>query len=104
MSKMRKALALSILLAFAGLAAAQTPPPAPAPEPQSRDAAPPKKPLNLSLDPADQPRSGRITFEPRDDKKAPAEATLPGMGGERTRAWEVPSDKVFPPDTNPNAR
>jgi hypothetical protein len=92
------------LLACATVATAQTPPAAPAPQPQSQDAPPaPKKPLNLSLDPADQPRS-RISFEPRDDKKAPAEAALPGMGGERTRTWERPSDQIFPPDTNPNAR
>ena len=94
-----------MLAAFAGFAAAQTPPPAPAQEPQSKDAAPPapKKPLNLSLDPSDAGRS-RITFEPREDKKPPTEAVLPGMGGERTRSWEAPSDKVFPPDTNPNSR
>jgi hypothetical protein len=98
-----KALA-ACLLAFAGLATAQTPAPAPASQPQSQEApAAPPKPLNLSLDPVDRPRA-RITFEPREDKKAPTEATLPGMGGERARTWEVPSNKVFPPDTNPNSR
>ena len=101
-----KALALAVLVAFAGLASAQVPAPATQPsQPQSSDTPPaPRKPLNLSLDPADQPRSGRITFEPREEKKPPADAALPGMGGERTRAWEAPSDKVFPPDTNPNVR
>ncbi|MBV9191715.1 MAG: hypothetical protein JOZ85_14600 [Betaproteobacteria bacterium] len=100
-----KTLALSLLLAFAGTAAAQSQTPAPQPQPQPQDATPPapKKPLNLSLDPVDQ-RSNRITFEPRNDKKPPAEQPLPGMGGERTRAWEPPSDKIFPPDTNPNIR
>ena len=97
-----KKLALSVLLAFATAAAAQTPAPS---QPQSQDTTPPKPkaPLNLSLDPADQPRS-RITFEPRQDKKPPAEATLPGMGGDPTRHWEPPSNKVFPPDTAPNTR
>ena len=100
-----KPLALAALLAMAGFAAAQTPAPATPPQPsQTQDTPPaPRKPLNLSLDPVDAGRS-RITFEPRDDKKAPAEATLPGMGGERTRTWERPSDQVFPPDTNPNSR
>ena len=99
-----KAHALFVLLAFAGSAMAQTT--APATPPQSQDTpTPPKKPLNLSLDPADQPRSGRISFEPRDDKKPPAaEQTLPGMGGAPTRTWERPSDQIFPPDTNPNMR
>ena len=92
---------LALLLAFAGAAAAQTPPPS---TQESKEAPPkPRPPLNLSLDPADQPRS-RITFEPRDDKKPPPEATLPGMGGGPTRSWEPPSDKVFPPDTNPISR
>jgi hypothetical protein len=96
-----KALAFSLLLAFVGAAAAQTPAPA---SQESKDAPQkPRPPLNLSLDPADQARS-RITFEPRQDKKAPAEKTLPGMGGGATRSWEPPSDKVFPPDTNPSAR
>ena len=103
MSKMRKALAVSVLLAFTGMVAAQTQTPSPQPQSQDAPQTPPKKPLNLSLDPADQ-RSNRITFEPRDDKKPPAESTLPGMGGSPTRQWEVPSDKVFPPDTNPNMR
>ncbi len=104
MRKMRKALALFVLLAVAGSAMAQTAAPAAQQQPQSQDAPPKPKPaLNLSLDPADAGHS-RITFEPRDDKKPPAEAALPGMGGEQTRAWEVPSDKVFPPDTNPNVR
>ena len=98
-----KTLLFSLVFALTGPAVAQTPP-APQPQPQSQDAPqPPRKPLNLSLDPSEQPRS-RITFEPREDKKAPAEATLPGMGGERTRAWELPSDRIFPPDTNPNSR
>ncbi len=98
-----KAVALSMLLAFASPAMAQTQAPAPTKEaqPQPQDGRPaPRKPLNLSLDPADQPRS-RINFEPRQDKKAPAEQALPGMGGEATRTWERPSDQVFPPDTNP---
>ena len=93
-----------MLLLFAGSVAAQTP--APSSQPESKDAttAPkPRPPLNLSLDPRDIGGS-RITFEPREDKKAPVEATLPGMGGERTRTWEQPSDKIFPPDTNPNSR
>ena len=94
-----KAIALAVLLACASLVVAQTPAPS---QPPSQDTTPPKPrpPLNLSLDPADQPRS-RITFEPRDEKKPPPEATLPGMGGDRTRSWEPSSDKVFPPDTNP---
>ena len=92
---------LALLLAFAGAAAAQTPPPS---TQESKEAPPkPRPPLNLSLDPADQPRA-RITFEPREEKKAPPEATLPGMGSGVTRSWEPPSDKVFPPDTNPGAR
>jgi len=97
-----KAIALAVLLVCASLAVAQTPAPS---QPQPQDTTPPKPrpPLNLSLDPADQPRA-RITFEPREDKKAPAEKSLPGMGGEQTRSWEAPSDRVFPPDTNPNAR
>ena len=101
-----KARVLFVLVAFTSSAMAQTPAPAsqPSAQPQSQDAPPPRKPLNLGLDPADQPRTGRITFEPRDDKKPPAEQTLPGMGGERTRAWEPPSDKIFPPDTNPGMR
>ena len=98
-----KAIALSLLLAFTGLAAAQTPAPAADPKAQAPEPPKPRPPLNLSLDPADQARS-RITFEPREDQKAPAEKTLPGMGGERTRVWEPPSDRIFPPDTNPNMR
>ena len=98
-----KALALSLLLAFTGSAVAQAT--APTTQPQSQDTpTAPKKPLNLSLDPADQPRSGRITFEPREEKKPPVEQTLPGMGGPATRGWERPSDQIFPPDTNPNSR
>ena len=96
-----KALALVALAALTGSVLAQTP--APAADPKAQEPPKPRPPLNLSLDPADQPRA-RITFEPREDKKAPAEATLPGMGGGPTRSWEPPSDKVFPPDTNPGAR
>jgi len=102
-----KAHALFVLLAFTGSAMAQTPAPAsqPSGQPPSQDApTAPRKPLNLGLDPADQPRSGRITFEPREEKKPPAEQTLPGMGGPPTRVWERPSDQIFPPDTNPNSR
>ena len=96
-----RTLAFLLLVAHAAWAAAQTPQ---EPQRQSQDAPPaPRKPLNLSLDPADQPRS-RITFEPRQDKKPPAESTLPGMGGEATRAWERPSDKIYPADSNPNMR
>ena len=99
-----KALALCVLVALAGLATAQTPAPATQPSQPSQDAPPkPRPPLNLSLDPADAGHS-RITFEPREDKKAPAEAVLPGMGGAPTRTWERPSDQIFPPDTNPNSR
>jgi len=97
-----KAIALAVLLTCASLAVAQTPAPSRA-QPQDTTPPKPRPPLNLSLDPADQPRS-RITFEPRDDKKPPPEATLPGMGGGPTRSWEPPSDKVFPPDTNPGSR
>jgi hypothetical protein len=101
---MRKALALSALFTCTGLAAAQTPAPATQPPQESREASPKPRPaLNLKLDTPDQARS-RITFEPREDKKPPAEASLPGMGGERTRTWEPPSDKVYPPDTNPYTR
>ena len=99
-----KVLALSLLLSFAGTVAAQTQTPAPQPQSQDAPQTSPRKPLNLSLDPADQPRSGRITFEPREENKQPAERTLPGMGGPATRGWERPSDQVFPPDTNPNSR
>ncbi len=97
-----KTLALLLLFGCATWAIAQTPAPAPQTDPQSKDSVAPKpRPkLNLSLDPADQPRA-RITFEPREDKKPPAEQTLPGMGGTATRTWEAPSNKVFPPDTNP---
>ena len=95
-----KAIALAVLLVCASLAVAQTPAPAADPKAQPQEPPKPRPPLNLSLDPADQPRA-RITFEPREDKKAPPEATLPGMGGDRTRSWEPPSDKIFPPDTNP---
>ena len=98
MSAMRRALVL--LFAFAGVASAQTP----QESKESKDAPQkPRPPLNLSLDPADQSRS-RITFEPRTEKKPAPEATLPGMGGDPTRRWEPPSDKVFPPDTAPNTR
>ena len=100
-----KALALSVLLALTGPIAAQAPVPAAQPPQQpAQDPAPKPRPaLKLNLDEVDAPRS-RITFEPREDKKAPVEQTLPGMGGERARTWEPPSDKIFPPDTNPNSR
>ena len=98
-----KALALVALAAVTGSVLAQTSAPAADPKAQPQEPPKPRPPLNLSLDPADQPRS-RITFEPRDDKKPPPEATLPGMGGGPTRSWEPPSDKVFPPDTNPGSR
>ena len=92
---------LAVLLVLSGFAAAQAPQ---QPEQKPQDAPPKPRPaLKLNLDEVDQARS-RITFQPRDDKKPPAEATLPGMGGERSRGWEAPSDKVYPPDTNPNMR
>ena len=97
--------ALALLVAFAGPAAAQAPAPAPQPS-QAQTSDAPQKPrpaLKLNLDEIDPPHS-RIQFEPREDKKPPVEQTLPGMGGERTRAWEPPSDKIYPPDTNPNMR
>ena len=96
--------ALLLFLAAASSAVlAQAPAPAPQPA-QSQDAPPKPRPaLKLNLDEVEQPRS-HMTFQPRDDKKPPAEVSLPGMGGERTRAWEAPSDKIFPPDTHPLGR
>ena len=102
MSEMRKALAI-LVLAVAAPVFAQTTPQAPDAKAQPQEPPKPRPPLNLSLDPADAGRS-RIIFEPRADKKPPVEQTLPGMGGERTRAWEPPSDKIFPPDTATNVR
>jgi hypothetical protein len=97
--------ALWLVLA-AGTAVAQ------APAPQDKDAAAPpnkapekKPPLKLKLE-ADEPARGqpRITFGPKDAANQDPAATLPGMGGGPTRAWERPSDKIFPPDTNPGMR
>ena len=92
-----------LLAAFAASAAAQAPAPA-EPKAQSQDAPPkPRPPLKLNLDEIDPPHS-RITFTPRDDQKQDPAASLPGMGGSETRTWQRPSNQVFPPDTNPNAR
>ena len=92
---------LLVLVFLSALAGAQTPQP-----PQQKAENTPPKPgpaLKLNLDEVDQARS-RIVFEPREDKKAPVEASLPGMGAERARNWEPPAEKIYPADTNPNVR
>jgi hypothetical protein len=96
--------ALVLLLAFFAIsAAAETPAPG-EPKAQSPESAPkPRPPLKLNLDEVDPPHS-RLTFTPREDRKKDPAASLPGMGGASTGSWERPSDQVFPPDTNPNAR
>lgn len=95
--------ALLFVLA-AGAAGAQTPAP-PDKDAPPRQAPEKKQPLKLKLDP-DEAAQGqpRITFGSKDGAKQDPAATLPGMGGERTRAWEPPSDKIYPADTNPGMR
>jgi hypothetical protein len=98
-------------LLLAAAAHAQTPAPEPKPAAQATESKAaeakgaeqspkPRPPLKLKLDDATS-AAPRITFTPRDaDKKDPA-ASLPGLGGKPSQAWERPPSAIVPKDMNP---
>ena len=88
-----KPLVLLAAFAFAATAAAQTPAPA-------QDTAQKRRPpLKLKLDEVDPPSRSTVTFGKPDDRKPDPANSLPGLGGSMSNAWERPSSKIFPPDT-----
>jgi len=81
-------------------AAAQTAAPAAAPEKSAAPVAtPPQKPagrpLILRLDEIDGPR---ISI-PASPTEKPPEKELPTLGGQPSKAWERPSERTFPIDS-----
>jgi hypothetical protein len=103
MKKLEMFVAFALLAAASAAAPQQLSPPAPAPAPSPTQSPQPqaKPPLKLRLDEVE--RRPAITFGRKDDAtKKDAAQSLPGLGGNPSKAWENPAPSTVIPPTNDN--